>query len=154
MLLYAVNGLLFAFLAYKATQKNLAAFLAALLLFYSSKAVLTLHVWAWSEPLFLFLTFLSGSVALWTFLAAMRAEPGRGILLYGGLAGLASVAGNMFTLQALGRLPEPVVFPVSLAGPVIGAVLLGILFFREKTRPLGYLGILLGLAGIVLLALS
>ena len=103
---------------------------------------------------FLFLTFLSGSVALWTFLLAMRAEPGRGIVLYGGLAGLASVAGNMFTLQALGRLHEPVVFPVSLAGPVIGAVLLGILFFREKTRPLGYLGILLGLAGIVLLAFS
>jgi multidrug transporter EmrE-like cation transporter len=60
----------------------------------------------------------------------------------------------MFTLQALGRLAEPVVFPVSLAGPVIGAVLLGTLFFREKTGPLGYLGILLGLGGIVLLAFS
>jgi len=81
-------------------------------------------------------------------------EPRRGVLLYGGLAGLASVAGNMFTLQALGRLPEPVVFPVSLAGPVIGAVLLSVLFFREKTKPLGYVGILLGLGGIVLLALS
>lgn len=59
VLLYAINGLLFAFLAYKATQKNLVAFLAGLLLFYSSKAVLTLHAWAWSEPLFLFLTFLT-----------------------------------------------------------------------------------------------
>jgi drug/metabolite transporter (DMT)-like permease len=103
---------------------------------------------------FLFLTFLSGSVALWSFLYAKRMAPRRGVLLYGGLAGLASVAGNMFTLQALGRLPEPIVFPVSLAGPVIGAVLLSVLFFREKTRPLGYLGILLGLGGIVLLALS
>jgi drug/metabolite transporter (DMT)-like permease len=103
---------------------------------------------------FLFLTFLSGSIALWAFLLAKRTAPGRGVLLYGGLAGLASVAGNMFTLKALSRLPEPVVFPVSLAGPVIGAVLLSVLFFREKTKPLGYFGILLGLAGIVLLALS
>ena len=102
---------------------------------------------------FLFLTFLSGSVALWTFLYIKRMAPRRGVLVYGGLAGLASVAGNMFTLQALGRLPEPVVFPVSLAGPVIGAVLLSVLFFRERTRPLGYVGILLGLGGIVLLAL-
>jgi len=103
---------------------------------------------------FLFLTFLSGSVALWSFLYAKRMAPRGRVLVYGGLAGLASVAGNMFTLQALGRLPEPVVFPVSLAGPVIGAVLLSVLFFREKTKPLGYLGILLGLAGIALLGLS
>ena len=103
---------------------------------------------------FLFLTFLSGSVALWSFLYAKRMAPRGRVFVYGGLAGLASVAGNMFTLQALGRLAEPVVFPVSLAGPVIGAVLLSVLFFREKTKPLGYLGILLGLGGIVLLALS
>ena len=103
---------------------------------------------------FLFLTFLSGSVALWSFLYAKRMAPRGRVFVYGGLAGLASVAGNMFTLQALGKLAEPVVFPVSLAGPVIGAVLLSVLFFREKTKPLGYLGILLGLGGIVLLALS
>jgi drug/metabolite transporter (DMT)-like permease len=103
---------------------------------------------------FLFLTFLSGSLALWSFLYIKRIVPRGRIFAYGGLAGLASVAGNMFTLQALGKLPEPVVFPVSLAGPVIGAVLLSVLFFREKTKPLGYLGILLGLGGIVLLALS
>ena len=103
---------------------------------------------------FLFLTFLSGSIALWSFLYIRRIAPRGVVFVYGGLAGLASVAGNMFTLQALGRLPEPVVFPVSLAGPVIGAVLLSVLFFREKTKPLGYLGILLGLGGIILLALS
>lgn len=103
---------------------------------------------------FLFLTFLSGSLALWSFLYIRRIVPRGRIFVYGGLAGLASVAGNLFTLQALGKLPEPVVFPVSLAGPVIGAVLLSVLFFKEKTKPLGYLGILFGLGGIVLLALS
>lgn len=57
--LYALNGLLFGWIAYKATQKNLLGLLAALLLFYTSKAVLTLHAWAWSEPLYLLLTFLT-----------------------------------------------------------------------------------------------
>jgi drug/metabolite transporter (DMT)-like permease len=103
---------------------------------------------------FLFLTFLAGSIALWSFLYVRRIAPRGRVFVYGGLAGLASVAGNMFTLHALGRLPEPVVFPVSLAGPVIGAVLISALLFKERTRPLGYLGILLGLGGIVLLALS
>lgn len=109
----------------------------------------TINLWY-----FLFLTFFSGTAALWCFLFAKALAPRRGVLVYGGLAGLASVAGNLFTLRALGRLAEPVVFPVSLAGPVIGAVLLSVLFFKEKTRPLGYLGILFGLGGIVLLALG
>jgi drug/metabolite transporter (DMT)-like permease len=103
---------------------------------------------------FLFLTFLSGAVALWSFLLVKGTKPGRGVLLYGALAAVGSVAGNLFTLKALVRLPETVVFPVSLAGPVIGAVLLSLLYFRERIKPLGYLGIVTGLAGIVLLALG
>jgi drug/metabolite transporter (DMT)-like permease len=103
---------------------------------------------------FLFLTFLSGAVALWLFLLIKGTKPGRGVLLYGALAAVGSVAGNLFTLKALVRLPETVVFPVSLAGPVIGAVLLSLLYFREKIKPLGYLGIVTGLAGIIFLALG
>ena len=45
-------------------------------------------------------------------------------------------------------------FPVSLAAPVIAAVLLSLLFFKERTKPLGYLGIVVGLVGIVLLTLA
>ncbi len=108
-----------------------------------------INLWA-----FLFLTFSAGAVALWLFLLVKGAKPGRGVHLYGILAAVGSVAGNFFTLKSLGKLPEPVVFPVSLAGPVIGAVLLSLLFFREKIKPLGYLGILIGLAGIVVLALG
>jgi drug/metabolite transporter (DMT)-like permease len=103
---------------------------------------------------FLFLTFLAGAVALWTFLLMKGTKPVRGLFKYGALAAVGSVAGNFFTLRALSKLPEPVVFPVSLAGPVIAAVLLSLLYFREKIKPLGYLGILAGLVGIVLLALG
>lgn len=103
---------------------------------------------------FLFLTFSAGAVALWLFLLLKGAKTGRGVLSYGALAAVASVAGNFFTLKALVKLPEPVVFPVSLAGPVIAAVVLSLLYFKERIKPLGYLGILVGLAGMILLAVS
>lgn len=103
---------------------------------------------------FLFLTFSAGAVALWLFLLLKGAKTDRGGLSYGALAAVASVAGNFFTLKALVMLPEPVVFPVSLAGPVIAAVVLSLLYFKERIKPLGYLGILVGLAGMILLAVS
>lgn len=102
---------------------------------------------------FLFVTFAAGAAALWIFLVAKKAKPARGLFGYAGLAAVGSVAGNFFTLRALAKLPETVVFPVANAGPIIAAVLLSLLYFREKIKPLGYLGIAAGLAGIVLLAL-
>ena len=103
--------------------------------------------------LFLFVTFLAGAVALWLSLLVKGTKPGRGVLLYGAVAAVGSIAGNFFTLKSLVKLPEPIVFPVSLAGPVVGALVLSLLYFKEKIKPLGYAGILACLAGIFLLAL-
>ena len=103
---------------------------------------------------FLFLTFTAGAVALWLFLLVKGEKPARGLFRYGALAAVGSVAGNFFILRALAKLREPVVFPVSTAGPILAAVLLSVFYFREKIKPLGYLGIAVGLAGIVLLALT
>ncbi len=103
---------------------------------------------------FLFLTFFAGAAALWLFLLFKGERPVRGLSRYGALAAVGSVAGNFFILRALGRLREPVVFPVSTAGPILAAVVLSVFYFREKIKPLGYLGILAGLAGIVLMALK
>jgi len=102
---------------------------------------------------FLFLTFSAGAAALWLFLLVKGGKPDRGLFVYGALAAVGSVAGNFFTLRALAKLREPVVFPVSTAGPILAAVLLSVFYFREKIKPLGYLGILAGLGGIVLMAL-
>ena len=102
---------------------------------------------------FLFVTFSAGALALWIVVLAKRMKTRRGLFGYGTLAAIGSVAGNFFTLRALGRLPEPVVFPVSMAGPILAAVLLSIFFFREKIKPLGYVGIAAGLAGIIFLTL-
>jgi len=57
-------------------------------------------------------------------------------------------------LRALAKLPEPVVFPVSMAGPILAAVLLSVFYFRERIKPLGYLGIAAGLAGVLFLTLA
>jgi len=59
----------------------------------------------------------------------------------------------MFTLQALGKLPEPVVFPVSLARPGDRRGPALVLFFG-KDEAARLPRILLGLGGIILLALS
>jgi drug/metabolite transporter (DMT)-like permease len=103
---------------------------------------------------YLFLTFLAGALALWGVILIKRTRPGRGLFAYGALAAVGSVAGNFFLLRALAKLREPIVFPVSTAGPILAAVLLSVFYFRERIKPLGYLGILAGLAGIVLLALG
>lgn len=100
---------------------------------------------------FLFVTFAAGGAALWVFLWIKKARPAAGIFGYAGLAAVGSVAGNFFTLKALARLPETIVFPVSNAGPIIAAVLLSLFYFRERIKPLAYLGISAGIAGIALL---
>ncbi len=103
---------------------------------------------------YLFLTFLFGALAFMIFFAAKKIRLDGNVFSFGALAAAGSVAGNFFTLKALTKLPETIVFPVVLSAPVVAAVLLSLLFFREKIRPTGYLGIVIGLAGIVLLMLK
>ncbi len=103
---------------------------------------------------YLFVCFLSGAMAFGLYFFFKKIRPGRSVYTFGALAALGSVAGNYFTLRSLAKLPETIVFPVSLAAPVIAAVLLSLLVFKEKTKPLGYLGIVVGLVGIVLLTLA
>ncbi|HPC87951.1 MAG TPA: EamA family transporter [Candidatus Saccharicenans sp.] len=103
---------------------------------------------------YLFVTFLAGALVFIIYLAAKKTKLPRQALSTGALAAAGSVAGNFFTLKALTGLPEPVVFPVIQAGPIIAAVILSLAYFKEKIKPGAYFGIILGLAGIILLTLS
>jgi drug/metabolite transporter (DMT)-like permease len=103
---------------------------------------------------FLFLTFTSGAVFFALYFALTRMKLAWRVFSFGALAAAGSVAGNLFSMKALSLLPETIVFPMSLAGPIIGAVLLSLLFFREKIKPLGYAGIIIGLGGMILLTLK
>jgi len=103
---------------------------------------------------YLFITFLAGALVFLIYLFVKKVRLPRQALSFGALAAAGSVAGNFFTMRALAGLPEPVVFPVIQAGPIIAAVILSLAYFKEKIKPAAYFGIILGLAGIVLLTLE
>ncbi len=103
---------------------------------------------------YLFITFLAGALVFLIYLFVKKVRLPRQALSFGALAAAGSVAGNFFTMRALAGLPEPVVFPVIQAGPIIAAVILSLVYFKEKIKPAAYFGIILGLAGIVLLTLK
>lgn len=104
--------------------------------------------------LYLFLAFFSGAVIFVLFLMIKKLAPPKGALSLGALAAAGSVAGNFFLMKALSYLREPIVFPINQATPIIAAVLLSIYYFREKIKRIAYLGIALGILGIIFLALK
>jgi uncharacterized membrane protein len=57
-------------------------------------------------------------------------------------------------MSALLTLKPHVVFPISLSGPIILGALISLVVFKEKINLWGWLGILLGTAGICVLALN
>ena len=72
-----------------------------------------------------------------------------------GLAtGLISALTLPLQLWLLGRMAPFIVFPVTIAGPVIVILLLGQFAFRERLNLAGWSASLLGVAGILLLALG
>jgi hypothetical protein len=79
-LFYAANGILFGLLVYKSTKQNLLATAIGFLLFYSSRYILRIHEYAWSEPAFLLFTLISIS-----FIASHIAVPRIWCLIVGSL---------------------------------------------------------------------
>ncbi|MCX5777525.1 MAG: EamA family transporter [Candidatus Firestonebacteria bacterium] len=99
--------------------------------------------------LYLFLSYLAGTLVLLP--AYFRADAySFKSLPYGLVAAAGSIAGVFCTISALKLLPSSVVFTVTLSGPIILGLLLSLLFFKEKIRSLGWFGIILGIAGIIL----
>ena len=75
-------------------------------------------------------------------------------LTVGGLMGLFSSVGWIFLTQAIARgLPGYLVFPIAIGGNLSIVAAVGVFVFKERLSPYGYLGILSGISGIVLLAI-
>ena len=75
-------------------------------------------------------------------------------LFIGGAMGLCSFCGiNGMTLALSAGVPGFVVFPVSMGGGLLLVVATGIGLFHERMGPAGYLGVVLGMLALVLLAL-
>jgi len=102
--------------------------------------------------IYLLLSYAAGAVVLLVPAVAVRRLHPQA-LLYGAVAGLASYAGVFFTLEALERLKAPVVFPITLSGPIVMGLLVSLAVFRERIRLCGWLGIGSAVVGIVVLGI-
>ena len=105
-----------------------------------------------STAVYLFLSYLAGTLVLLPVYLKNRTYSLKS-LPYGLIAALGSIAGVFCTISALRILPSSVVFPITLSGPIILGLVLSLLFFKEKIKPLGWVGIVLGLAGIAVVYL-
>lgn len=99
---------------------------------------------------FLFINYISGAILLLIFLTLRRQSFGRTVIWgIGGAVG--SILGCYFTLRSLETLSETIVFPISIGGPVTVGVILSRFLFGERINKRGYLGIISGIIGIVIL---
>ncbi|HCG77446.1 TPA: hypothetical protein DEW49_06095 [bacterium] len=76
----------------------------------------------------------------------------KGVLIGAG-AGISSFFGSLFLLSALKRMAGPIVFPIAIGGNLATVSLLAAFIFKERLRIKGILGIISGIAGIILLSL-
>lgn len=92
-------------------------------------------------------------MALFPYFRELKRPSRQELLIPAGMAAC-SVLGQMGMLFALSRnLPGYVVFPVATGGGLLLVLAVGILFFRERLSAAGYLGVGVGTAALILLAL-
>lgn len=101
---------------------------------------------------FLFYLFTTAALLCWAVIVVRRRRPKRHELAVGALLGVPNFFSSYFLLHALDRLPAGVVYPVVSAGGVVAASIAGLLLWRERHSPLGWIGI--GLAAIAVALVS
>lgn len=102
---------------------------------------------------YLFASYTASSIVL---LMLFMSRPKRVhvlALLLGSIAAFASFAGVYFTIESLRSLPASIVFPITLSAPIILGMFISFLH-RERIRPAGWTGVLLGITGILILSLQ
>lgn len=102
---------------------------------------------------YLFASYTASTVLLLIFYMFRSKRVHILALLYGSIAAFASFAGVYFTIEALHNLPASIVFPVTLSAPIILCMFISI-FHKERIRPAGWTGVLLGITGILILSLQ
>ena len=82
-----------------------------------------------------------------------RMVPAKKDVLIGAGAGIGSFFGSLFLLLALKKIPGSIVFPIAIGGNLVTVSLLSILIFKERLGIKGILGIISGIAGLILLSI-
>jgi drug/metabolite transporter (DMT)-like permease len=106
--------------------------------------------------LFLALVFLTALI-LGLFISAARYGKNRKPLLIknvlaGIILGLINFGSTFYILKAMGLFESSVVFPITNAGIVSLSALIGYFFFREKLKLINWIGILLAIVAIIMIA--
>ncbi len=106
------------------------------------------------SSLYLALWYTTGClVAIAAFLMGSRRQLLAKEIVIGGLMGLCSSLGWIFLTFAIARgVPGYLVFPIAIGGSLSIVAVVGVLAFRERLSLYGYLGILSGVAGIIVLS--
>lgn len=102
---------------------------------------------------YLFLSYLIGALILFGVILRRR-KFNAASLPWGTGAAAASYLGVFCTLKALETLKPQLVFPISLSGPIFLGIVLSLGVFREKITGQGWAGALLGVSGILVLAIG
>ncbi len=113
----------------------------------------TVSAFKMDKTFYLFLSYAPAAL-LFLVLAIRKGSFDKRALLYGGIGAIGSYVSVFSTISAINKLGGVVVFPVTLTGPIILGLILSVVFFKERIKPIGYAGIALGAAGIILLSSS
>jgi len=104
---------------------------------------------------YLFTTYITGVIFITFFVLRGKKEKFcRPNVLFGLLAAVVSILGTLGTLKACEYLPKTVVFPVYFSGFNIAGLLLSVFFFKDKVNLKGFIGIVLGILGVIIVSLK
>jgi drug/metabolite transporter (DMT)-like permease len=108
--------------------------------------------YAWQ---FYVVLYAAGAVVVAVANAVGTGFPNAREVLISAAMAVASVAGNICIVKALGmKVPGTIAYPVANGGSLFLVVLTGLLVFRERVNPVGIAGIVLGLAATLVLVLA
>jgi drug/metabolite transporter (DMT)-like permease len=102
---------------------------------------------------YLFVSYTSGFILFLIFFLVRWKRLNILALFYGSLAAFASFVGIYCTLEALKLVPAAVVFPITLSAPIMLGMLISFIC-KERIKLTGWIGISIGICGIIILSLQ
>ena len=104
---------------------------------------------------YLMFWYLAGFVFALTALLIGRTGVTRREVALGAAMGGCSLAGQSFTVLALGKgVPGHIAFPLTTGGSLFLVAAAGLLLFKERIGPYGFCGVVLGIMSLVMLSLA
>ena len=91
----------------------------------------------------------------WSFSLCLKKKivPTRKAIFIGAGAGISSFSGSLFLLLALRKMPGSIVFPIAIGGNLVTVIILASFLFKERLGVRGFMGIISGILGLILLSI-